>query len=408
MLTEKILLEQQLQSQHYPSPQSMNIAAPIAQQQTIQLLQPLESTQNEFILPLLSPQDKLQELSQKLEIRLSSINDFIFQLSKDEYQYHYMMNWLASFFQNLNKSARAIVLIGDRKTTNILSQKIIQPIFAFRQEYFSVINNDALKKDDSIILKNKIFYHIDADDIESDKTQRVSELIRTIIKPDTMDFITAMDKDETYIYGETIVTSSNKSAYPFLKNSYSRCSVFSVKHIDTILQKFNVDPLELDELIENDLENFSNILAQYQTDRQYFTIAQTDEKNALQKMKKGILLTPMLESYIQQFIVAIKDKVKEYFKPLELEEDKNLYKELVENFDNDDAIYQPLLSEYFNIIHEDIIFLDNSDFIDILKERECLFNQTPDDKFKANGQKRYKLYEYKLAKNYKGSCKDTI
>ena len=125
-------------------------------------------------------------------------------------------------------------------------------------------------------------------------------------------------------------------------------------------------------------------------------------------MKKGILLTPMLESQIQRFIDAVKEQDKLYFKPLELEEDKNLYKELVENFDYDDAIYQPLLSEYFNIIHEDIIFPDNSDFIDILKERECLFNQTPDDKFKANGYKRYKLYKYKLAKNYKGSCEDTI
>lgn len=169
-----------------------------------------------------------------------------------------------------------------------------------------------------------------------------------------------------------------------------------------------MDQLQLEEFIQNDLDNFSNILARYQIDNQYFVIADTDEKNVLRTMKKGVLITPDLERNIQQFIGAIKNKNISFFKKIEQEEDENLYKELVKNFDNDDAIYQPLLNEYFNIIYEDIIFPDNSYFIEILKERECLFNQAADDKFKLNGQRRYKIHNYKLAKNYKGSCEDTI
>ena len=240
------------------------------------------------------------------------------------------------------------------------------------------------------------------------KSSQLSKLLKELIKINSSSFIQAKEQDETYIYGETIVTSSNESPYPYLKHSYIGCSVFNVAHIDTILKKINIGLLELEELIENDLDNFASILVQYQTDRQYFTIAQTDEKNALPNMKKGILLTPMLESQIQRFIDAIKRQDKIYFKPLELEDNKNLYKELVENFDKDDAIYQPKLAEYFNIVNEDIIFSDNSHFIEILKERECLFNQAADDKFKLNGQRRYKIFKYKLAKNYQGNCENTI
>jgi len=406
-------LEQQFQPQGYQTPQyalqSMNQVSTI--QQEVQLLNPHESVQNKsIIMPLFPQTPQLQNLKQQLEIKDSIIKDFIHHLSKNEYQFNYIMNWLANFFQTLNKSGSAIVLIGNNETTDILINKIIRPIFAYKKEYFAVVDNAALKKSTDAIIKDRIFYHIDTDNLEPEniKSSQLSKLLIELIKPNSSSFIQAKEQDETYIYGETIVTSSNESPHPYLKHSYIRCSVFNIAHIDTILKKINIGLLELEELIENDLDNFASILAQYQTDRQYFTIAQTDEKNALPKMKKGILLTPMLESQIQRFINAIKEQDKLYFKPLELEDNKNLYKELVENFDKDDAIYQPKLAEYFNIVNEDIIFSDNSHFIEILKERECLFNQTPDDKFKLNGQRRYKITKYKLAKNYQGNCKGSL
>ena len=406
-------LEQQLQPQGYQTPQyalqSMNQVSTI--QQEVQLLNPHESVQNKsIIMPLFPQTPQLQNLKQQLEIKDSIITDFIYHLSKNEYQFNYIMNWLANFFQTLNKSGRAIVLIGDNETTDILINKIIRPIFAYKKEYFVVIDNDALKKPTDTIIKDRIFHHIDTDNLapENIKSSQLSKLLKELIKSNSSSFIQAKEQDETYIYGETIVTSSNESPYPFLKNSYSRCSVFNVAHIDTILKKINIDLLELEELIQNDLDNFSSILTQYQTNMQYYTIAQTDEKNLLSTMKKGVLMTYALEAEVEQFVTAIKNKHTQYFHNLKLEDDKDLYKELIENFDKDDAIYQPKLAEYFNIVNEDIIFSDNSYFIEVLKERECLFNQVQDDKFKLNGQRRYKISKYKLPKNYQGNCKDTI
>ena len=405
LLMQKRQLEQQphyYQTSQYTS-QLMN--HPLSPVQEMQLLHPVESTKNKLIFSHLSS----QELSQRLERRNSIIQDFIRYFSKDDFSFHYIMNWLANFFQTFNKSNMALILVGDNETTNIFLNNIIKPIFAYRSEYFCKINTDMFNKSNETIIKDKIFYHLDTDNLteKNIKSPELSKLLKELIKPNNSDVIRAKENNETYIHGEIIVTSSSESPYPFLKNNYSRCSVFNIVHIDTILKKFNIDLLMLEEYLENDLHNFSNILAQYQTDTKYFTIAETDEKDVLSTMKKSVFRTKDLENKIQKFIDAIKNKNIYYFNILKQENNKSLYNELVENF-KEDSIYQPKLSEYFNIVYGDIIFLDNMYFIEILKEKECLFNQTPDDKFKLNGQRRYKLYEYELANNYKGRCKDIM
>jgi len=377
-LKKRFLLSQNQLLQWQSNSTTRNVM-PITQQSIIQLV-PIQSICNDLLFSThTTPENQFQELNQRLEIKSSSIiEDFIFHLSKDEYQFFYIMNWLANFFQNLNKSSVALVLIGNNKTTNILINNIIKPIFAYREEYFSVVDENALKKFNDTIIKDKIFYHIDTDNMSAEniKSDQLSDLLFELIKRNNIDILQAIELNKIYVHGETIVTSSSESPYPFLKNSYSRCSVFRIKHIDTILKETNFDLMQLTEFIEKDLDNFSNILAQYQINDRYCVTADTDEKNVLRIMKKGVLITHDLERNIQQFIGAIKNKNKSFFKKIKQEEDENLYKELVENFDNDDAIYQPLLNEYFNIIYEDIIFPDNSYFIEILKERECLFNQS--------------------------------
>lgn len=196
------------------------------EQQEIQLTNPFRSIQNESI-PYQPPYMQLNTTN-------SIIQDFIFYFSKDEYQFHYIMNWLANLFQNLNKQNMALVLIGDNETTSILINNILKPIFTYKKEYFSVITDDTLKKPTYTLIKDKIFYHIDTDKLTpvNIKSSQLSKLLIELIKPNSLNFIHATELNETYIYGETIVTSSNESPYPFLKNSYSRCSVFKVKHLN--------------------------------------------------------------------------------------------------------------------------------------------------------------------------------
>ena len=76
----------------------------------------------------------------------SIIKNFIYNLSKNNREFDYIMNWLADFYQRLDKSNIALVLIGDNETTDILVNMIIKPIFALREEYFCVIDDNKLDK----------------------------------------------------------------------------------------------------------------------------------------------------------------------------------------------------------------------------------------------------------------------
>ena len=97
-----------------------------------------------------------------------------------------------------------------------------------------------------------------------------------------------------------------------------------------------------------------------------------------------------LNKKIGEFVIAIQYKTISFFNKIS-EENKELYDELVHNFD-EDMIAQPLLSEYFNIVNQDIIFEENSYLLDILKQDHAIFKTTPDDKSKYNGKKRYKIF----------------
>lgn len=339
---------------------------------------------------IMQPQPQyIQSPSIQEQIQKSIIENFIRFISQDDNQFNYIMNWLAQFFQTLNKSNTALVLIGDTEVTDILVNKIIRPIFASKKEYFSTINDDTLKKTNETIIKDKIFYHIGELSTANAKDRRTSRLVMDILKSNSIFPADALENNETYIYGQLLITSNKDTPYPFLKDSYSHCTVFKVKYLDTVLKKLAMNRLDFEEMIQNDLNNFSNILAQHQIDRRHYAIAETAEKDALPSMKNGILRTRELEAQIEFFTQKIREKNLAYFENVK-KEDSALYKELEYNF-KEDMIAQPLLSDYFNLIYGDIIFSENSYLLEILKEKAEMFKKAPDDKSKCNGKKRYKI-----------------
>ena len=382
-------LEQQLQLQYNQPPQY----APqvINTPQPIQLLNPLESVQHNAIFTFPNPQEEIHNISQQLKTQPSIILNFIDYLIENKYS-NYIMTWLANFFQTLNKSCMALVLIGDKETTDTLINNIIRPIFASKKEYFSLINDETLKKTDEIIIRDKIFYHIDELSVSNLDDKRTGRLVRELLKTNTIGIVQAVENNETYIHGEIVITSSNNSPYSFLKDIYSRCSVFKVKHLEKIMKKLNVlDRFDFEEKIKNDLNNFSNILAQYPVNQNYQNVINTPEQYALPTMKNGVLRTLELDTQIEQFIQKIKTKSLSSNLRNTMREDPDFFNELKHNF-NENMIAQPLLSTYFNLLHDDIVFAENSYFIEILKEKSEMFNKAPDDKSKYNSKKRYKIF----------------
>lgn len=308
---------------------------------------------------------------------------------QNEEQFNFIMQWLANFFKNLSSSKICLVLIGDDETTNTFIYDIIKPIFAYRNKYVSIINDESLKNTNASIIRDKIFYHISNISTANAKDKRTSNLVLEILSSKYKTAYDAWENDESFINGELIVTSSKDTPYPFLKDSYTRCVVFKVKHLDTILKKMNMDRILLKESIFENLDNFANILATYPLGKSYHKIINTEEKAILPTMKNGILITATLNEQIDQFINAIRSNTLDLFEKIE-KEDSDLYKEFQYNFQNK-MIAQPLLSTYFNIIFDEIIFSENSIFLEILKEKATMFKQTPNDKSKYNGKKRYKI-----------------
>lgn len=203
---------------------------------------------------------------------------FIEELSLDKKQSESIINWIASFFQLMIKNNTALILIGDNETTEILVNNIIKPIFAFKESDFCTINNDTLKNIDYLSLQNKIFYHIDDISGTPSNCTKASKIVKQLLKT-TPSYNESIEREMLHIHGQVIVTADNHNPYPILKDSYSRCIVFKVKNLKTILKSFQLESLELEEKIKYDLDDFCNSLSNYNCNFAYFP--KTSEKELL-------------------------------------------------------------------------------------------------------------------------------
>jgi hypothetical protein len=338
-------------------------------------------------------QNSIQNTIKIEPIRDSTIETFIKYLVEHNDSFVIMMQVLVNFYKRKLKSNYAFVLIGDEGSTDIFIDEIIKPLFASKDEYFSTIDDELLeKKSDTKIIEDKIFYHFKNLSDSNLKSKRVSKLIFDIVRPNKTTPENAILNNESYVWGELFITSSKNNPYSALEDIYSKCIVIKVKNLKTILKKMNMDKISLIENIQNDLFNFSSVLASFSffdIREDIYKLQQKEEYKNLRNMSNGIIYTNDLNKKIREFVIAIQNKNINFFNQLS-KENKELYHELVNNFE-ENMIAQPLLSEYFNIINQDIIFEENSYLLDILKQEYEMFKITPDDKSKYNGKKRYKI-----------------
>jgi len=333
-------------------------------------------------------------LNNQLRIYDSFIENFIGNLLKTEDQFYYLTDWLISYFQTLHKPNTVLVLIGDKKSTELLVNHIIKPLFAKKDEYFYEINNDNLPKEK--VVKNKIFYYVNNLSEKYAKEESVSEFVLQALQ--SKQFI---DYEDPIFIPSIIVTSSQDSPYPFLEDSYSQCTVLKVRDLKSIIRSMNVpDRITLNNNIKNDLLNFATSLAQWDMSPQFTQpgsswlhgfqyVLHTEEKDALKKMKNGLLITQSLIHDIDTFIEAIRNKNLNFFTNIK-NIDMELYQELERDF-KENKIAQPLLSKYFNIVFDDEVFSKNNDLIELLKEKSEMFNKKLNDDSKYKGKKRYEI-----------------
>lgn len=291
----------------------------------------------------------------KYSYKYSIILQYIYHLSNyKEDRFNYIMNWLAVFFKNLaTKPNVALVLIGKKKSAkDILFDEIIQPLFG--ESYSVKLDDDKLQtKNLSSIVKNKLFYNLNDITSVATENKRSKAILKDIIDND---IITIEEKNKDSLeqlsnFGQTLVTIS-EPYIPYLDNKCNKHTVFKIpNNIEDmyILESFfpeDMDRLPLTKdilisLIRNDLQNFSFILKSYTIDSDQFNQPFIgDDKDSI---------IENLDDKLKAFSDAVIEPKRDYFSIIE-DTNPSLYKEIMEDFDND-KIKQRNLIKCFTIIH---------------------------------------------------------
>jgi len=308
----------------------------------------------------------------------SFIEKFILTMVNDDQSAcNYIINWLANYFQTLEKSSVALVLTGAKDITEeILIDKVIKAIFGRR--YCVTINDEEFKTSNvGEIAKDTLFYHIT--DIPKKKTNFDDKTLDKLIRQLLINSIAEIKmKDGTYqevqILGQTIITSDNP--YSYIKNNESKCTIIQVSSLEEVKRKLDLDIVSIEENIKNDLDNFSDILAQYPVHKTFINHAL--KTSHLKKVKKNNEQMHIKEEQTSQkiddFIQALKEQNINYFLKVKEDDDNTLYEDLENALLKDDGYYiVQYLSDYYNIIYDESF--EQDDFIKILKAKDDIFKQ---------------------------------
>lgn len=364
------------------------------------------------------------EIESKKDVLIteSFIKKFIYQMvNEDAEKSDNIINWLAYYFQNLKKTGTALVLLGDSEVTEKLFWNvIIKKIFG--NKYCSAINDNEYKttllQD---IAKYKLFFNIT--DIKNAGTKfdddTLALLVKDLLIQSSVEYTNDKGEEEKVkIHGQLLVTATNPA--PYLKKSFSKCTVIDTVNIDKIMESLDIeDETELEDKILKDLEQFSDLLNNYDVKDEIATEKFiTKEREKLKGITTPNVDKEAIKDSIDKFIEAIKNKDIEYFTKLKDISDVTIYQHLKNAFDNGYFIGQDIL-HYYNAVNEQK-FDKKKDLMDRLKAKDNMFSQevktlkilTSDGKeevlfqayktSKETGNKElYKINDYLIAKDIK-------
>ena len=256
----------------------------------------------------------------------------------NEDYFRWVINWVACFFQTLEKSQVSLVLKGAQGTGKGLIFEIFSKLFG--KEFCIVIDDDRLGSNFKNWVSDTLFFNLNeiAHDMKGRKS--VKNFIKMLV---TDRSIQTEEKYEnaavTEIFGNVLITSNEN--YPLEVEPSDRR--FTVISTGKPLKKIGINTSELIEKMESELEAFAVYLKSYPVDMEmYHTALDTPEKQA------------MIDGTTDRFTLfarAIAEKDISYFDILE-DEKLSLFNELENDFDksricqsNIKPIYEVLFDE---------------------------------------------------------------
>lgn len=259
----------------------------------------------------------------------------------------WVINWLAYFYQGLEKSQVALVLRGDQGAgKQILFNEVIQPLFV----YTKTINDKTLNSQYlGGLVEDVLFFNLDEISVQKSQSDSIKNFLKALVtnKSITAEKKYATVEKETDLHGQVLITSNELEVLE-LERGDRRFSIVNTAGELTQTWFLGYGSYEmLSSAIESELESFSCYLKNYDVDvKSANTALSTPEKDELisiyqqkqqQKLIKQGVLKPIkltkLQQSIQSFAWAIRYKQLGYFEPIRFDAPE-LYEILIRDFYN--------------------------------------------------------------------------
>ena len=228
----------------------------------------------------------------------------------DQERLWYFLNWLAWFFQTLNKSQVSILFKGVQGAGKGTFFKIIRLLFG--EEYCKEINGDSLKSNYlGAIIENTLFINFDELSYSTIGKSSFNSFLKALI---TNDSITAEKKNvdlvrPTKLYAQTILFSNDEHPIPIEESDRRITALTTGGNLALINYLGYGSYQQLEDAILIELEDFAIFLKSFNVDSEKANMALfTPEKEAMINMTANIL---------GNFVNAIITRNLLYFQPLQ-------------------------------------------------------------------------------------------
>ena len=207
------------------------------------------------------------DITQNSEFSNNFISKFIYHLVTNEKDYNTIIYWLSGFFQTLIKSNLALILVGDKNTSEgIFLNEIIKPIFG--SNFCTTITANMIKeKSTRQIIKNKIFYHIGTLPNFTVTGKMTKQLLCDILTKNIDS--TNINQDNT-IFGQTLITSITLNQH-LIENIKDNYKIIKINKFETIIKNLGCTKASFYRKLEKDLLEFSSFLLKIKLDNELFS-----------------------------------------------------------------------------------------------------------------------------------------
>lgn len=273
-----------------------------------------------------------------------------------------ILRWLSRCFLTMRGTHVALVLNGSKDIENLFWEKLIKPIFG-NEEFCIIVNDDTLKMPLSDIIKEKVFLKIEDFTPTNENKQKIEELLKAVLV-DKYLLTKSYPQQKIPVFAQVFITANETLAY--------------MKKYHTLFEYIHI--LDENKIISNLAENTIDLEIKFNDEKEIdiFTdyLAVFDKNNSARLQIASHFIQKdeeTLDNKIDAFIQAIKNQNKVYFNNVD-DNDPIMYKELEFAFGKECFIGQDL-AKYFNFVYGKEIFVSNSKFLILLKEKDKMFRQ---------------------------------